>query len=326
MSEAEDRRAALRATVVMGRGGHLFHRWDNAFEQLCDAATLDDVDLDRWRSQIEYRVAWCDLHAIRYYMMVVPEKHVVYEDRLPVGRTISQDRPVRRIHASLPPPVQSRLIYPATSLRQARRVEKIYYNTDVHWTSYGAYIGYRALLRGIAADFPMTPLPEGALIRTKRAEFCGDIGVRIDPEPVEERIMLSIDEAPNWRVTFDNRAFAEGQVQVFENDDKSLPRAVIFRDSNMNAVLPFLLRHLSRAVVVAGHRYFLHDLVQAEKPDLVITEIAERYLATPLPDQSHARIYWGADLQRLGFQDFTKVPLPLPGAPAQGTSGGVGRG
>ena len=107
--------------------------------------------------------------------------------------------------------------------------------------------------------------------------------------------MLARSSGPQrWKVKFDNRAFAEGQVQVFENEDRSLPRAVIFRDSNLNAVLPYLLHHLSRTVVVAGSRVFLHDVVEAERPDIVITEIAERYLATPLPDQTRSTIYWGS--------------------------------
>ena len=312
MSEVQDRGAALRAEVTFGRSGHLFHGWDQAFEQLCDAATLDETDLARWSNVLEYRVAWCDLHGAKYYFFVVPEKHVIYEDRLPIGRRVSPERPVQRIRASLLPAVQSRFIYPAHQLRHARRIEKTYYLTDVHWTNFGAYIGYRALLNGMAADFPMQPILEDELIRTKRPEFCGDIGVRLDPEPSEERIMVAVKRPQRSKVTYDNRAFAEGQVQVFENEDRSLPRAVIFRDSNMNAVLPYLLHHLSRTVVVAGSRMFMHDLVEAERPDIVISELAERYLATPLPNQAHNTIYWCFDFNRIGFHELTKGTLPLP--------------
>ena len=70
MSEVQDRGAALRAEVTFGRAGHLFHRWDHAFEQLCDAATLDEIDVARWSNVLEYRTAWCDLHGAKYYFFV----------------------------------------------------------------------------------------------------------------------------------------------------------------------------------------------------------------------------------------------------------------
>jgi hypothetical protein len=313
MSGGQDRRATLRAEVVTGRAGHLFHRWDAAFEQLCDASTLDDIDLDRWRNLIEYRAAWCGLHGTSYHFMVVPEKHVVYEDRLPRGRTISPERPFQRIRAALHPTVQRRVIYPLAELRQARRVEKTYLLTDVHWTDYGAYVGYRALLRGLAADVAMQPIPEPALQREKRRNYTGGIGMRLDPEPVEEQVILRPTDPASARMLFDNKNIMEGQVRIYETDDRKLPRAVIFRDSNLNAMLPFLLGHFSRVVLVGGARFFLHDVIQAEQPDLVITEIAERCLAVPLPPGEPGSIYWTEDLTRLGFTDFTKVPLPLSG-------------
>ena len=307
-----DHRADLRARVSVGRAGHLFHRSDGAFEQLCDGGPLDEVDLGRWRNTIEYRVAWCDLHGIRYYVLVVPEKHVVYDDRLPEGRRISPERPLQRIRAALHPRAQRRIIYPSSELRAGRRTEKTYYLTDVHWTEFGAYLGYRALLRGMAPDFTVKPIGEDELRREKRPDYTGDIGVKLDPEPLEERTLLRLDRPATWRTVFDNRQFGEGQVRVFETEDRSLPRAVIFRDSNLNAVMPFLLRHFSRAVLVGGARLFFHDLVQAEQPDIVITEIAERYLATPLPPEVPGTIYWNEDLSRLSFTEFTKVDLPLP--------------
>ena len=59
--------------------------------------------------------------------------------------------------------------------------------------------------------------------------------------------------------------------------DSPLPGALIFRDSFSDALIPFLSEHFSR--VVYAHSFSVDlDLVDSEKPDIVIFELAQRYL------------------------------------------------
>jgi hypothetical protein len=69
---------------------------------------------------------------------------------------------------------------------------------------------------------------------------------------------------------------------VTEVDDRSLPRAVIFRDSFVSRLVPFLSEHFSRAVYV-WQNDFDANLVEQEHPDVVIQEIVGRHLYNFIP-------------------------------------------
>ena len=69
---------------------------------------------------------------------------------------------------------------------------------------------------------------------------------------------------------------------VTEIPDVRLPRAVIFRDSFMSGMVPFLSEHFSRAVYLWQNDVD-RDLVLRERPNLVIFEIVGRRLQTYVP-------------------------------------------
>lgn len=57
-------------------------------------------------------------------------------------------------------------------------------------------------------------------------------------------------------------------------DDPSLPTAVVFHDSFMPALLPYLSQHFRRVRYVWCH--YLQPVVDAERPDIVIHENVSR--------------------------------------------------
>jgi hypothetical protein len=73
----------------------------------------------------------------------------------------------------------------------------------------------------------------------------------------------------------------EGRL-VTEIADPALPRAVIFRDSFVSRLVPFLSEHFSRAVYV-WQNDFDADLVMRERADVVIQEIMGRHLYSFIP-------------------------------------------
>jgi alginate O-acetyltransferase complex protein AlgJ len=72
---------------------------------------------------------------------------------------------------------------------------------------------------------------------------------------------------------------------VTEIPGSHLPRAVIFRDSFVSALVPFLSEHFSRAVYLWQKDVTVEQL-REERPDVVIYQIVSRrlYLFTPTPD------------------------------------------
>jgi hypothetical protein len=73
----------------------------------------------------------------------------------------------------------------------------------------------------------------------------------------------------------------EGRL-VTEIPDSTLPRAVIFRDSFVSSLVPFLSEHFSRAVYVWQNDFDAETVVK-ERADVVIQEIVGRHLYTFTP-------------------------------------------
>jgi hypothetical protein len=76
---------------------------------------------------------------------------------------------------------------------------------------------------------------------------------------------------------YDNAKFKIGNLKISTNVNQHLPRLVIFRDSFAAPLITLLAESFSRIVVVA-YRWYLEDLVEFERPDIVISQVAERVL------------------------------------------------
>ena len=92
-------------------------------------------------------------HGIKTYVMVVPSKIDLYRqyakpyavrDELFTGDLIY------RLQAKSPLP----LVFPYHELKAASAQNITFYKTEHHWTDWGAYTGYKALLARVKQDFP----------------------------------------------------------------------------------------------------------------------------------------------------------------------------
>jgi hypothetical protein len=104
------------------------------------------------------------------------------------------------------------------------------------------------------------------------------------PGPMRQaRRVETPSEYSSW---FQNR-----ETIVYENQRADLPRAVIFRDSTSQFVVDLLAQHFSRSVFVWHQGQVVKDVVERERPDVVIHAMAERFV-TPyceFPSLARAR-------------------------------------
>lgn len=271
-----DTRFWYHSQVVRGRDGWLFHRDHDALEQLTGAQRLSARQLAVWVDALRRRDAWCSAHGSAFRMLIIPEKHVVYAPELPRLFRISERRPVRQLLAALDRAPGSRTLYPLQALRDGRAVRPTFFKTDTHWSSYGAFLAYRALVDSLASDLPLAS-PRETDLTWREQPYVGDLGVRFDPEE-GERAVFAVPPAP-FRLVFQNNSFGRGAVHVYEGDRPDLPRCVLFRDSFANAMIPFLMQSFSRLVAVSSLSCHA-DLLDHEKPDVVLFAVIERFVAS----------------------------------------------
>jgi hypothetical protein len=291
----------MQQSVVVGEDGFLFNLDSDIRNHIAGRHNLFGPTLESWLSQLESRRAWCASKDIEYLFVPIPDRRVVYADKLPsVEREIAPDRAIRRILSGLDTRTREHCLYLEEVLKAGRKIEDTYYHTDVHLTNFGSYLAYREIMRPISSRVGSLVLSEVDLVRTKGSRI-GDLGIRLEHEPREQVTLLSHPRMEENRRIYNNRMFDFGQLEIYQNANCHLPRAIVFRDSNGTDIIPFLNVHFSRLVAVSSLKFW-YDLVRAERPDVVVTIMAERFIITE-------RTY---DFGPEDFSSFSKITLPLP--------------
>jgi hypothetical protein len=273
----EDRRTQLANSVVIGRDGWLFHRDDFVFEQMSRAMPLTDKDLRAWLELLTGNLRWLSDRNIEFYFLIAPEKHVAYRDYLPGEIVISEERPAKHLLRELITATPIEPIYPCIQLVAERAYRETYHSVGSHWDFFGGFIAYRELARKIAKRRNIPIVHFGELTTLPDRVHAGDLGVRLDPERIGPEHRCSVTFAKS-KMLFENSIYGRGHLAIYENINASLPKAVMFRDSASSWILPFLSESFSR-IVALGSPHVYKELIERERPDVVILELIERWIS-----------------------------------------------
>jgi hypothetical protein len=172
------------------------------------------------------------------------------------------------------PAMRSAVLYPEQPLCDAREHGDVFYKTDEHLNPHGHYTCYRALFDHFGPTIMGKISPHEAPVVANRVHATGNLGIRLDTEPMEvmESWGLAINAAT--RRIFRNRN-RPGRVEVFQHDDHARPKAIIFGDSNMEQLRYLLIPHFSRVVLLSYCHQLFCDLVRGEQPDVVLHIMSE---------------------------------------------------
>jgi len=275
-------------SLIVGKQGWFFFGDENAVEQYRGTARFDAAALDEWERVLRERRDWLAERGIAYLLVLVPNKERIYGDWMPDSiprvRSESQlDQLVSRLESTRAAP----FLDLREPLAAAARERRIYHKTDTHWNDLGAYVAYRAILARLASELPQLAGREPVAVRplertTPGLGLARIVGLSLAyPEQSLDLVVESPRAAPAQR----RRADLDERIRkrlpfALGTGDPALPTAVLFRDSFADALIPFLSESFSRIVYV-WERDVDPAVVESETPDVVIQQIAERFLDRP---------------------------------------------
>ncbi|UNK21144.1 DHHW family protein [Paenibacillus sp. N3/727] len=216
---------------------------------------------------------------LQKYVMLVPTAAALYKDMLPKYAIIGdQEAYLKKVQQLLHPDIRFIDVFPSL---YAERDQPIFYKTDHHWTTQGAYVAYLELCRQMG----LTPQNEEEFnIKQVTDEFYGSLfsksGFRhVQPDRME--LYLPKDQE-KYTVTYVDEGkttdslYAMEQLQkkdkyaLFLNGNHALiqiktantngRKLLVVKDSYANSLISFLLKHFSEINVV-DLRYYEEDLV-----------------------------------------------------------------
>lgn len=278
--------------VVIGPGNWLFYAGGGTLDQFRRIKTFSKREVSGWRDHLEVRRHWLAQRGIHYLVVFPSNKEEVYSDLMPreltrLRRPGQLDQVLRQL--------ASNSHVTTVDLRQgmvrARKAgERLYHQTDTHWNGLGAFAAYSAIASSVQQWFPnVVPMKKSELTESRHRGSGGDLsGMLALPDYLPE--LESIDVVPahpraktaDARLTVPPNTPPHNMPRAREVDDPTLPRAVFLGDSFLQALVPLFAEHFSRSLFVTNDR-LNQSLIERERPDIVIEERIERYLAEAVP-------------------------------------------
>lgn len=265
------------STVLRGKDGWLLYTDEGNLDDYQNAHPFSPADLEEIGGKLRAVQQEMEGRGITFFVVVAPNKETIYPELVPdgiqkIGSQSRLDQLIAYLSASGSP---VKLLDLRPALLAAKAEYQLYYRTDSHWNDYGAYFASAEILKAVQKDFPQVWVPAISDYRLETGQVSGDLARMLPVEPLlsETAVWLHPDPGPQARFL----EKTDRVVTVSQVSSPDLPAAVIFRDSFANQLEPFLSESFSRAVYPWSFTID-RDLVDREAPDVVIYEIAERYL------------------------------------------------
>lgn len=221
-----------------------------------------------------------------FVVLLIPNKHSIYPDMLP-DHIRRSSRPT--LLEALSPALERagiRSVDPTRALKDEAARAQVYFATDTHWTTSGAYIGYAALLDALRAEGVSTRIvSQERLVDGGDVEHAGDLPGLLGQKAAAERIR-------NWVLRDPAPSSADEMLPHYDWESSKArrvsgvsdaPRLVIYGDSFAEPMMPFLRESFSEITVI-HHRLGQPPLsaLAGCRQDAVVLAMVERFLANPL--------------------------------------------
>lgn len=270
------------AEVLFGSEGYLFLAGDNnaVIDQHTGKCAITKSKLVQWAETTKLRKEYFEAVNIPFYMQIVPDKHSVYSEYLPVSIVKDKKSNVSKVISVLDPIINDHLSFAKSDLIAAKSDCQVYHKIDTHWTDKGAYIGYLQIIKCLRGCFPLLTELSKPDYQTKW--FGGDLGAMQKLKMSSEAEVL-VEHAGHLEI-FNNRISVTGKIQVYENEFSNNELVLlIFGGSSTVNFLKFITFSFKK-VIFCWSGVLDYKLVEHYSPDVVINQIRERFLIRPAND------------------------------------------
>jgi hypothetical protein len=204
---------------------------------------------------------------ILFTVVVAPNKESIYPGHLPdhVQKIGDFCRWVQVV--ALFDHCKTKILDLRSTMVSAKQEAQVYHKTDTHWNDVGALYASQYIMGELKVEIPDIQVHTFEEYELTSDDFNGDLArfLPVVDTFVEQGLFLG----PRFDRKYQYLTTGRDDIKITEIEDSDLPSAVIFRDSFMNALRPFLSDYFSRAVYKSSFTIDL-DLIEEEAPDVVI--------------------------------------------------------
>ncbi len=308
---SQQKEAKPGAKALIGKDGWLFlaHDSNAVIDQIQGRLQMKADQLLQYQRALQQRKEKFSELGIPYLFFAAPTKELVYSDKLPDGMRARLDErnfPLNRIISAVADGgffIRPLLSVLASSRLQPRNTD-VYHRTDTHWNLAGGHAAYDAILSEISETIgTIAPFKMSDFRFRKQINYRGDLAdkakvvfspgqnkdliVAADGEFASDAYSETVNVLEPSSLKYKNgvvddylKVSSTRETLVHENKSGVGPKIVIFHDSFMLDVMPFLSSHFSRSVYVWKPEPNF-EIIEREKPDIVVSMMLDRFMRIP---------------------------------------------
>ena len=269
--------------VIVGNNGWMFYSGDRSIDEYQNSNPYSETELADLQSRLDNLQGQFQQDGITLWVVIAPDKSSIYPEYMPDQITeISGKSRLDQFVAYMHDHGKTPVIDLRSALIEASKTEQVYYKTNTHWNALGVYIAYRIILSSLIQTYPgLVAHPLSDFTEIHAGLITHDIPRIIGtPNIKEDYWELRPTFTPG--TTENEIPLSDGTVvRISRNQDQNLPVTLIFHDSFLVSVLPFLEPSFGYTVSIPRTSIpgiWNLDWVDQVQPSIVIYEFAERFL------------------------------------------------
>ena len=259
--------------VMIGLNGWLFYDEEGySREDIRRTGTLgeslDYIAEEQKRTAETLKAAGAD-----YRIVIAPDKHTIYPQYLPMNcRQGSGPSHLDEIYETLDREQAARYVDLRPDLIRESGTSNLYYPTDTHWNSAGAWVAYQTLMDALQPEHPGLRRLTEADVERVEATASGDLAAMIGVagEWIDHYTAVLVKESAAREDSFNgmdswvNDAVPDG------------PHVLLLHDSFGPELIPFLKESVHRLTVGSNENFSLSAIGDPAQYDIILAEYVER--------------------------------------------------
>jgi hypothetical protein len=273
--------------TILSKEDWLIYTDEISIQDFQNTLPLTDGQLEQIYSNLEYLNDFLQSKGITLMVVIPPNKNTIYPENMPeeipiIGATSRLDQVIayQNEHHGV------EILDLRQVFLEAKKDNQVYLATDSHWNLYGAFLAYQEILNKLHEKFPdLEPYSVDNFKFLPAGKGSGDLSGIAKIKVYEDYYKLEYKGLDDIKINqvkyyFSNDKSKQIPLDIYYNNDESLPDLYVYHDSFGNALKNYLPLNFHRTIFL---RQLYNDLefdqIESENPNIVLIEFTERYLS-----------------------------------------------
>lgn len=249
--------------VIVGSDGWLYY--GGTLTDYLGTKPLSERDIVNIAHNLELMQGYTEAQGASFTLLIAPNKNTLYPEHMPYYLAQGTNDSMQRLMQALE---KSGINYVDAFALFGDEPAELYYRTDTHWTSEGAFLVTGELLDALgSAEVTLSGQPEPETLT-------GDLELMLYPLSNRGEDALAL-ETGTWQYSGEARSVEEASIETTGEGEGTL---LMYRDSFANNLIPLIAPAFERAYFTKLVPYNLMQ-VQGQQADAVVIERAERHIS-----------------------------------------------